>query len=262
MNNLRGIYTIWYRDLLRFWRDRMRMVTSLAFPLLFLIVFGSGLSGSMGMLAPGINFPKFMFPGIIGMTVLMTSFMSGVSVVWDREFGFLREVLVAPISRVAVAAGKTLGGATIALIQGIIILLFAPLFGVAFPPEILPQLIPVMFLVACALSAMGIFLASRIKSMEAHQAVMQLLVFPMIFLSGIFFPVNNLPQWMSVLVKINPATYGIDPIRQLVLGTQPATSLGITILGHTMSISDDLIVVAAFGLVMVALAMWSFSTQE
>ena len=240
----------------------MRMVTSLAFPLLFLIVFGSGLSGSMGMLAPGINFPKFMFPGIIGMTVLMTSFMSGVSVVWDREFGFLREVLVAPISRVAVAVGKTLGGATIALIQGIIILLFAPLFGVAFPPEILPQLIPVMFLVACALSAMGIFLASRIKSMEAHQAVMQLLVFPMIFLSGIFFPVNNLPQWMSVLVKINPATYGIDPIRQLVLGAQPASSLGITVLGHTMSIGEDLMVVAAFGLVMVTLAMWSFGTQE
>ena len=262
MNNLRGIYTIWYRDLLRFWRDKMRMVTSLAFPLLFLIVFGSGLSGSMGMLAPGIDFSKFMFPGIIGMTVLMTSFMSGVSVVWDREFGFLREVLVAPISRVAVAAGKTLGGATIALIQGIIILLFAPLFGVAFPVEILPKLIPVMFLVACALSAMGIFLASWIKSMEAHQAVMQLLIFPMVFLSGIFFPVNNLPLWMSVLVKINPATYGVDPIRQLVLGAEPSASLGISIFGHTMSVGEDLMIVAAFGAVMVILAMWSFSTQE
>jgi len=262
MNSLRGIYTIWYRDLLRFWRDKMRMVTSLSFPLLFLIVFGSGLSGAMGMLAPGVDFSKFMFPGIIGMTVLMTSFMSGVSVVWDREFGFLREVLVAPISRVAVAAGKTLGGATIALIQGIIILLFAPLFGVVFPPEILPRLIPAMFLVACALAAMGIFLASRIKSMEAHQAVMQLLVFPMIFLSGIFFPVNNLPHWMSILVKINPATYGIDPIRQLVLGAKPAAFLGISIFGHTMSIGDDLMVVAAFGMVMVILAMWSFGTQE
>ena len=240
----------------------MRMVTSLSFPLLFLIVFGSGLSGAMGMLAPGVDFSKFMFPGIIGMTVLMTSFMSGVSVVWDREFGFLREVLVAPISRVAVAAGKTLGGATIALIQGILLLLFAPLFGVAFPPEILPRLIPVMFLVACALAAMGIFLASRIKSMEAHQAVMQLLVFPMVFLSGIFFPVNNLPHWMSILVKINPATYGVDPIRQLVLGAKPAAFLGISIFGHTMSIGDDLMVVAAFGMVMVILAMWSFGTQE
>jgi len=240
----------------------MRMVTSLAFPLLFLVVFGSGLSGAMGMLAPGVDFSKFIFPGIIGMTVLITSFMSGVSVVWDREFGFLKEVLVAPISRVAVAAGKTLGGATIALIQGTIILAFAPLFGITFPLEILPRLLPVMFLVACALSAMGIFLASRIKSMEAHQAVMQLLMFPMVFLSGVFFPVNNLPPWMNILVKINPATYGIDSIRQLVLGVQPTTSLGITVLGHTMSIGEDLMVVAAFGLVMVVLAMWSFGAQE
>jgi ABC-2 type transport system permease protein len=262
MNNLQGIYTIWYRDLLRFRRDKMRMVISLAFPLLFLVVFGSGLSGSMGMLAPGVNFSKFMFPGIIGMTVLITSFMTGVSVVWDREFGFLKEVLVAPISRVAVAAGKTLGGATIALIQGTLILIFAPLFGVNFPLEILPRLLPVMFLVACALSAMGILLASRIKSMEAHQAVMQLLMFPMVFLSGVFFPVNSLPAWMNFLVKINPATYGIDPIRRLVLGAEPASSLGVTVFGHTMSIGEDLMIVAAFGLVMVVLAMWSFGTQE
>ena len=261
MNNLQGIYTIWYRDLLRFRRDRMRLVMSLAFPLLFLIVFGSGLGGSMGLLAPGVNFSKFMFPGIIGMTVLLTSFMSGVSVVWDREFGFLKEVLVAPISRVAVAAGKTLGGATIALIQGTLILVFAPIFGIMSPWVVLPQLLPVMFLVACALSAMGIFLASRIKSMEAHQAVMQLLMFPMVFLSGVFFPVNNLPAWMNVLVKINPATYGVDPIRRLVLGAE-STSLGVTVLGHTMSIGEDLMVVAAFGVVMVVLAMWSFGSQE
>jgi len=238
------------------------MATSLAFPLLFLIVFGAGLSGSMGMLAPGVNFSKFIFPGIIGMTVLITSFMSGVSVVWDREFGFLKEVLVAPISRVAVAAGKTLGGATIALIQGTLILAFAPLFGVTFPLEILPRLLPVMFLVACALSAMGILLASRIKSMEAHQAVMQLLMFPMVFLSGVFFPVNNLPAWMNVLVKINPVTYGVDSIRQLVLGAEPASFLGITIWGHTMSIGEDLMIIAAFGIVMVVMAMWSFGSQE
>lgn len=214
------------------------------------------------MLAPGVNFSKFMFPGIIGMTVLMTSLMSGVSVVWDREFGFLKEVLVAPISRVAVATGKTLGGATIALIQGIMILLFAPLFGVTLPLGTLPLLIPTMFVVACALAALGILLASLIKSMEANQAVMQLLVFPMVFLSGIFFPMRNLPQWMSVLVKLNPATYAVDPIRQLLLGTEPASYLGITIFGHTMSIGDDLIVVGGFGVVMICLAMWSFGSQE
>jgi len=262
MNNLRGIYTIWYRDLLRFRRDKVRMVGSITFPLLFLVVFGSGLSGTMGMLAPGVNFSKFIFPGIVGMTVLMTSFTAGVSVVWDREFGFLKEVLVAPISRVAVAAGKTLGGATIALIQGIVMLLFAPIFGVSLPPGIVLKLLPVMFLVASALSAMGILLASRIKSMEAHQVVMQFLMFPMIFLSGVFFPVGNLPFWMSVLVKINPATYGVDSIRQLVLGPQLTTSFSLNVLGHTMSIVDDLMVVAAFGVVMAVLAMWSFNIQE
>lgn len=262
MNNLRGIYTIWYRDLLRFRRDKVRMVGSITFPLLFMVVFGSGLSGTMGMLAPGVNFSKFIFPGIVGMTVLMTSFTAGVSVVWDREFGFLKEVLVAPISRVAVAVGKTLGGATIALIQGIVMLLFAPIFGVTLPLGVVLKLLPVMFLVAFALSAMGILLASRIKSMEAHQVIMQFLMFPMIFLSGVFFPVGNLPSWMGVLVKVNPATYGVDSIRQLVLGPQLTTSFSLTVLGHTMSIVDDLIVVAAFGVVMAVLAMWSFNVQE
>ncbi len=262
MKNLRGIYIIWYRDMVRFRRDKLRMVGAITFPLLFLIVFGSGLGGTMGMLAPGVNFVRFIFPGIVGMTVLMTSFTAGVSVVWDREFGFLREVLVAPISRVAVVAGKTLGGATIALIQGIVVLLFAPLFGVSFSPLVVLKLLPVMLLVACALSAMGILLASRIKSMEAHQMVMQFLMFPMIFLSGVFFPVNNLPSWMGVLVKINPVTYAVDPFRQLVLGEQAGELFRVTVFGHTMSIAEDLMVVAAFGAVMVILAMWSFNVQE
>ena len=130
MNNLRGIYTIWYRDILRFWYDKMRMVGAITFPLLFLFVFGSGLSARMGFLGPGIDFIQFMFPGIIGMTVLMSSFMAGISVVWDREFGFLKEVLIAPISRASVAVGKTSGSATVALLQGIIILLLAPLICV------------------------------------------------------------------------------------------------------------------------------------
>ena len=118
MSFLRGIYTIWYRDILRFWHDKMRMVGAISLPLLFLFIFGSGLSKSIGLLGPGVDFTQFMFPGIIGMTVLMNSFMGGTSVVWDREFGFLKEVLVAPINRASVAAGKTLGSATIALIQG------------------------------------------------------------------------------------------------------------------------------------------------
>ena len=262
MNNLRGIYTIWYRDILRFWYDKMRMVGAIIFPLLFLFVFGSGLGARMEFLGPGIDFTKFIFPGIIGMTVLMTSFMAGISVVWDREFGFLKEVLVAPISRVSVAVGKTLGAATVALFQGMLILLFAPLIGVSFSVWTILALLPLMFLLAAAMGSLGILLASCIKSMEAFQAVTQMMMFPMVFLSGVFFPLQGLPAWMSVLVKINPATYGIAPIRQVVLGASLDSSFGINLFGHTMSIWNNIAVMAGFGVVMVLLAMWSFSNQE
>ncbi len=262
MNHLRAVYTIWYRDILRFWRDKMRMIGSIAFPLLFLFIFGSGLSSRMGFLGPGIDFTQFMFPGIIGMTVLMSSFMAGVSVVWDREFGFLKEVLVAPISRTSVAVGKTLGSATVALPQGILILLLAPLIGVSLSALTVLALLPLMFLLAASMGSLGVLLATRIRSMQAFQVVMQMLMFPMMFLSGVFFPVEGLPSWMNVLVKINPATYGIAPIRQAVLGSAPDSPFNISVLGHTMSIWDNVIVMAVFGIVMTLLAIWSFGSQE
>ncbi len=262
MNNLRGVYTIWYRDILRFWHDKMRMISSITFPLLFLFVFGSGLSSWMGFLSPGVDFTQFMFPGIIGMTVLMSSFMAGISVVWDREFGFLKEVLVAPISRASVAVGKTLGAATVALFQGILILLFAPLIGISLSVWTVLALLPLMLLLSISMGSLGILLATRIKSMEAFQAVMQMLMFPMVFLSGVFFPLQGLPAWMSVLVKLNPATYGIAPIRQVMLGASPDSPFTINLLGHTMSLWDNIAVLAAFGIIMILLAMWSFSNQE
>jgi ABC-2 type transport system permease protein len=262
MDILRGIYTIWYRDLLRFWHDKMRMLGTIILPLLFLFVFGSGLSASMGLLGPGIDFAQFMFPGIIGMTVIMNSFMGGISVVWDREFGFLKEVLVAPINRSSVTIGKMLGSATIALIQGTIILIFAPVIGVSLSGWVILKLLPLMFLLAACLGSFGVLLGTRIKSMEAFQAIMPMLMFPMIFLSGIFFPMQGLPAWMNVLVKINPAAYGVTPIRQVVLGTSEGTYFGITLFGYTLSIWQDVAIVAAFGAVMLVLAMWSFSHQE
>jgi len=262
MNNLRGVYTIWYRDILRFWHDKMRMIGSLILPLLFLVVFGSGLNTRMGSLAPGIDFIKFMFPGIIGMTILMSSFMAGVSVVWDREFGFLKEVLVAPISRASVAAGKTLGAATVALLQGVIILLFAPLVGISLSAGTVLALLPLMFLLAASMGSLGVLLATRIRSMEAFQAVMQMLMFPVVFLSGVFFPLQGLPVWMNILVKINPATYGIAPIRQVVLGVPPGSPFSINLFGHNMSLWENVTVLAVFGAAMILLAMWSFSSQD
>ena len=262
MHHLRGVYTIWYRDLLRFWHDKMRMTGSIIFPLIFLFVFGSGLSTRMGDLGPGIDFVQFMFPGIIGMTVLMSSFMAGMSVVWDREFGFLKEVLVAPINRASVAMGKALGSATVALIQGVIIFLFAPLIGVSLSGLTILTLLPLMFLLAVSMGSLGVLLATRIKSMQAFQVIMQMLMFPLMFLSGVFFPVEGLPSWMNVLVKINPATYGIDSIRQVMLETSSDYPFGINLFGHTMSLWDNVAVLAVFGVAMILLAMWSFSSQE
>jgi len=262
MNNLRGVYTLWYRDILIFGRDRLHIISSVTLPLLFVFVFGIGLSARMGFLAPGIDFAQFLFPGIIGMTILMSSFTAGVSVVWDREVGFLKEVLVAPISRASVAVGKTLGTATIALFQGIIILLFAPLLGISLSAWTVLALLPLMLLLAVSMSSLGIVLATRIRSMEAFHGVMSLLMFPMVFLSGAFFPLQGLPAWMDILVKLNPVTYGIAPIRQVVLGASPDSLFGINLLGHTMSLWENVAVLALFAAAMILLAMWSFGRQE
>jgi ABC-2 type transport system permease protein len=196
------------------------------------------------------------------MTVLMSSFMAGVSVVWDREFGFLKEVLVAPISRASVAMGKTLGAATVALLQGMLILLFAPLIGVSLSIWTVLAVMPLMFLLAISLGSLGVLLATRIRSMEAFQATMQMLMFPMVFLSGAFFPLQGLPTWMNILVKVNPATYGIAPIRQVILGTAPDSSSSINLFGHTLSLWNNITILAIFGAAMTLLAMWSFGNQE
>lgn len=262
MRFLRAVYIIWYRDILRFWREKIRLIGAFGMPLLFLVVFGSGLSRSMGMLAPGVDFTKFMFPGIVSMVVIMQSLMSGMSVVWDREFGFLKEVLVAPVSRTAVAAGKVFGGSTIGTVQGILILVFAPLAGVSLSPLLILKLIPVLFVTGCAVAGVGILIATRLRSMEAFQMVMNILMLPMIFLSGVFFPLGNLPTWMTVLVKLNPVTYAVASIRELMLPGMPPGSFSATLFGHTMSVGEDVAVVAAFGLIMVVLAMWSFQKQD
>mgnify|MGYP001161299018 CR=1 FL=1 len=263
MNHLRGIYTIWYRDILRFWQDKVRIIGSIVFPLLFLFVFGSGLSNKIGSsFGPGIDFTQFIFPGIIGMMVLMGSLMAGISLVWDREFGFLKEVLVAPVSRTSVAIGKTLGSATTALFQGVLILLLAPLIDISLSLGTILALIPLLFLLAISMGSFGVLLATRIKSMQAFPVVMQMLVYPMVFLSGVFFPVEGLPTWMNVLVKLNPATYGIAPIRQIVLADGPNSPFSISVLEHTMSLWDNIAVITAFGIVMTLLAVWSFDHQE
>jgi ABC-2 type transport system permease protein len=265
LKRFQGVYIIWCRDLLRFWRDRARLFTSFIQPLFFLVIFGTGLSTAAllrGELSV-YDYKEFVFPGIIAMIVLFTSIMWGVSIVWDREFGFLKEVLVAPISRTAVALGKTLGGATIATIQGTVMLVFAPLAGVGFTPIQVLLLIVLMFVFALSLTALGIFAASRIRTMEGFQVVMQLLLFPLFFLSPALFSAENLPSWLGIPVRINPVSYGVDSFRQVVLSSSEGSAIsGLTLFGHHTSIAEDVALVALFGVVMVGLAVWSFGVQE
>ncbi len=216
---LTGVYTLWLRDIKRYFRDKPRIIGSFAQPILFLFVLGTGIASSFSVFGGGggEDFLNFMFPGIVGMTVLFTSFFSAMSIVWDREFGFLREILVAPVSRTSIVVGKLLGGSTIAMIQGSIILLFAPFLRIPITFVIFFKELGIMFLVAMTISTMGIILASVIKSMQAFQVITNFLLMPMFFLSGALFPLNQTVKWMNIVSKINPLSYGVDAMRFVLL---------------------------------------------
>ncbi len=268
----RATWVIAYRDLLRFVGDRPRLIGSFAMPLLFLIIFGAGFNRVIGALAPGVDFVQFMYPGIVAMTVLMSSLMSGLSMVWDREFGFLREVMVAPLSRTGIVLGKVTGNGVIAIGQGLIMLALAPIIGVKIDFILVLKLIPLLLIVSICLSGLGILMASRMRSQQGFQMLMQIIIMPLIFLSGVFFPINNVPVWLEVLSKFNPLTYGVDAIRQVFLsGNLSSTNglpgdggyaFGVTIFGHTMGIIEDAVVMAVLGVILLSLAIWSFSKQE
>jgi ABC-2 type transport system permease protein len=265
----RATWVIAYRDLLRFIQDRPRLIGSFAMPLLFLVIFGAGFNRVIGALAPGVDFVQFMYPGIVAMTVLMGSLMSGLSIVWDREFGFLREVLVAPLSRTGIVLGKAAGSAVIAIGQGLILLVLAPIIGVQLDFMLVLKLIPLLLIISVSLSGLGILMASRMRSQQGFQMLMQVIITPLIFLSGVFFPINNVPVWLEVVSKFNPLTYGVDAIRQVFLSGNMSSvagnsgyAFGITIFGHTMGIIEDAIVMAVLGVILLSLAIWSFSRQE
>ena len=263
--SLRAVYIIWYRDILRYWRDRWRLVASLAQPLLFLVVFGSGLSSSLGSggvfgSRGGLSYIQFVFPGIIGMSILFTAIFGAMSIVWDREFGFLKEVLVAPIDRWAVAIGKALGGTTQAMIQGLILLVLAPLVGVKLSLLTILAIVPLAAVLAFGLSAFGVMLASMMKSLQGFQVVMNFLMMPMFFLSGALFPLTNLPSWMTFLTRI-------DPLRRVVLSNSGLSSaaidrLGLTINGHVLPIPLEAGIMFAFGIVLLGVAVVMFQRRD
>ncbi|MFC5745468.1 ABC transporter permease [Actinomadura rugatobispora] len=271
-HDLRAVKVVLHRELIRFWRDRMRMISNLVQPVLWLLVMGTGLSTLMARgsgPAGHVDLKTFIFPGVCAMSVMFTAMFSAGSIVWDREFGFLREMLVAPVSRSALVVGKCFGGALVATLQGTVILALAGLAGIPYDPLLLAQLLGMMFLSAFALTGFGVMLAARIQSMQAFFGVMQMAMMPMMFLSGALYPLSGLPVWLSVLTRLNPLTYAVDPLRQAVfahLQVSPALERtfnpGVTWNGWQVPVALELLLVLTMGLALMAVAVWEFRRTE
>jgi ABC-2 type transport system permease protein len=272
-DDMRAVRVVWKRELIRFGRNRLRIITSLIQPVLFLFVLGTGLSAMLSHGAPirgHVNFRTFIFPGVVAMTILFTSIFSAVSIVWDREFGFLREMLVAPVRRGALVTGKCAGGATVATIQGVIMLALAGLVGIPYSPLLLLSLFGIMVLAATAITAFGTALASRMAQVESFQVVMQMVVLPLFFLSGALFALGaGLPVWLRVLTRLDPLTYVVDPMRRIVFEYVPATpairhtfDVPVTWGSWVVPIGVELGLVAVFGLVTLVVAVTNFSKVD
>ncbi|KAF0135345.1 MAG: antibiotic transport system permease protein [Candidatus Saganbacteria bacterium] len=247
MSDILAIYVLWLRDIKHYWYDKIRIFASLGQPLLILFVLGTALTPT---LQGGVSFSKYIFPGVISMTVLFTSIFSAISIVWDREFGFLKEVLVAPISRWSIVAGKALGGSTVAVMQGAIMLFMAPLVGVELNLLIIVKSILAMFIIALAMNSLGIVIAARMKEMEGFQMVVNFIIMPLFFLSGALFPTDKLPQWLLLLNRFDPLTYGVDLLRKTIIGISNFHSI------------INIGVLLVFTLIMFSIAVFEFNISE
>ena len=268
--DLRAVGIVWRRELIRFRSDRLRAFSSLVQPVLFLLVLGTGLSSlARSGLPAGIDFKTYIYPGVLAMSVLFTALFSAASIVWDREFGFLREMLVAPVSRSAIVIGKCLGGATVATLQGMVILALAGVAHVPYDAVLFLTLIGELLLLSFTLTAFGVMMAARIKQIQAFMALTQMLVMPLFFLSGALYPLNGLPGWLTVLTRLDPLTYIVDPMRHAVFSHLPippemaaALSPGVTWFGWPVPIALSLSIVALMGAGMLGIAIMEFKRPE
>ncbi len=243
---MKKIYILWLRQLKRYVRSKSRIVGSLAQPLLFLLALGYGF-GSVFQQAGQGNYVDFLVPGIVGMGIIFTSVFSGIEIIWDRQFGFLKEIMVAPMSRLNIMIGRTLGGATVATIQGFIVFIISMILGFSVVNwlNIIPALL-IMFLIALLFTSLGTLIASFLEDMQGFQLIMNFLVMPLFFLSGALFPLDNLPGALKIITHINPLTYGVDALRILLTGTS-----------H-FGLGTDIIVLGAFTVVFVGLGAYFF----
>lgn len=246
-NNMNIIYILWLRQVKKYSRSRSRIIGSLAQPLLFLLAFGFGF-GSVYQKAGGGNYIQFLAPGIIAMSVLFTSIFTGIEIIWDRQFGFLKETMVAPVSRFKIMLGRTLGGATVGAIQGIVVFLLTLIVG--FRPAnvlMLPFGLLFIFFIGILFTSLGTAIASKLEDMQGFQLIMNFLVMPIFFLSGALFPLQGLPKAMEIVTKIDPLSYGVDGLR------------GTLINVWTFGITIDFIVLSIFTAAFLIIGSYLFS---
>ena len=247
---MNAIYILWLREVKKYGRSRVQIIASLGQPLLYLLVLGFGL-GPVYQKAGGGSYLQFMAPGIVGMAVLFTSVFSGIALLWDRQFGFLKETLVAPVPRIYVMIGRTLGGATVAMLQGTLIVVVCLIAG--FRPVSLigiPLGFAFMALIAIVFAALGTSIGSSLQDMQGFQLIMNFLVLPIFFLSGALFPLDNLPKALSFVTKLDPLSYGVDGLRAALIG---ASHFGAIV---------DAVVLAVVAVGLLGLGAWRFSKIE
>jgi ABC-2 type transport system permease protein len=268
-SELRAIKIVWKREVIRYFSDRLRIVTVLVQPLLFLFVLGSGLQQLSAASTHGVDLKTFIYPGILAISVLFTAMFSAASIVWDREYGFLREMMVAPIRRSSIVIGKCFGGATVAGTQGVIVLCLAGLVHVPYNPVMIVEVLILQLLLAFSITAFGVMIAVRIKQMQSFMGVMQMVITPMFFISGALFPVANLPGWLTVLNRLDPLTYAVDPMRRIVFNhldissaARQALDPGVTWWGWRVPTLVEAAVVVGLGLLMLGIAIWEFSATD
>jgi ABC-2 type transport system permease protein len=247
---MRVVYILWLREVKKYLRSRTQVVASLGSPIMYLGVLGFGLGPVFQRAGEG-SYLQFMAPGVIGMTVLFTSMFSGIALLWDRQFGFLKETLVAPVPRLWIMAGRTLGGATVATVQGLLIFLVSLVAG--FRPVslwALPAALGVLVLTAVVFAALGTAIGSTLKDMQGFQLVMNFMVMPIFFLSGALYPLANLPKALAVLTRLDPLTYGVDGVRGALIGV---THFGVAF---------DALALAGVAVVLLGVGAWRFSKIE
>jgi ABC-2 type transport system permease protein len=256
MTEIRGLYTLWLREIKRFLRDRTRLVTSFVQPLLWLVIFSAAFSSRFA-LPENLTYQQVILPGIIGQTLLFTAMFMGINVIWDKEFGFMKEILVAPVSRLTIFLGKMVGDSTDALFQGIIVFVIGIAIGIPIAPVTILFALPVMVLVTFGMVSIGLTIASFMGNLEGFGAIQTFVNLPLFFLSGALFPLTqgSLPNWLIAVAAWNPLTYGVDALRHVTLGAA-WTPLQFQTLGV------DLGVVVFFDVLMVAVGTWAFSRMK